>query len=133
MTLICKPIHQELTRDTFFNFCDIFTAQINQLYKLNLYVKYTNTKLLKKHQIKPTGLKRMRRGGCATLDVNSISNPLSSPTSNSPTVDRRTDTEKTSTRMDANQTEMGGKNCIQREHCQGQKEPIHWPGKAKSW
>ena len=46
----------------------------------------------------------MRRGVCATLDVNSISNPLPSPTPNSPTVDRQRDTEKTSTQMDANQT-----------------------------
>ena len=49
-------------------------------------------------------MKRMRRLVCATLDVNSISNPLPSPTPNSPTVDRRKDTEKTSTQMDANQT-----------------------------
>ena len=34
------------------------------------------------------------------------SNPLSSPTSNSPAVDRRTDKEKTSARMDINQTGM---------------------------
>ena len=34
------------------------------------------------------------------------SNPLSSPTSNSPAVDRRTDKEKTSARMDINQTRM---------------------------
>ena len=41
-----------------------------------------------------------------TLDVNSMAVILSSPTSNSPAVDRRTDKEKTSARMDINQTRM---------------------------
>ena len=46
------------------------------------------------------------------------SNPLSSPTSNSPAVDRRTDKEKTSARMDINQTEMENRReGWEKKHC----------------